>query len=57
MQTQSRSTKNVAAQLYLSTRTVASHLRQVFTKLGISSRAEIRDVNLTGLSTAAPPEP
>ena len=34
---------------------VASHLRQVFTKLGISSRAEIRDVSLTGLSTAAPP--
>jgi DNA-binding CsgD family transcriptional regulator len=42
------STKKVAAQLYLSPRTVDSHLRQVFTKLGISSRAEIRDVNLSG---------
>jgi len=42
------STKKVAAQLYLSPRTVDSHLRQVFTKLGISSRAEIRDLNLSG---------
>jgi len=42
------STKKVAAQLYLSPRTVDSHLRQIFTKLGISSRAEIRDLNLSG---------
>lgn len=42
------STKAVAAQLYLSPRTVDSHLRQVFTKLGISSRAALRDVDLTG---------
>jgi DNA-binding CsgD family transcriptional regulator len=42
------STKKVAAQLYLSPRTVDSHLRQIFTKLGISSRAEIRDIDLTG---------
>jgi DNA-binding CsgD family transcriptional regulator len=32
------STKSVAAQLYLSPRTVDSHLRQIFTKLGIASR-------------------
>jgi DNA-binding CsgD family transcriptional regulator len=42
------STKAVAAQLYLSPRTVDSHLRQIFTKLGISSRAALRDVDLTG---------
>ena len=42
------STKKVAAQLYLSPRTVDSHLRQIFTKMGISSRAEIRDIDLTG---------
>jgi DNA-binding CsgD family transcriptional regulator len=42
------STKRVAAQLYLSPRTVDSHLRQIFIKLGISSRAELRDVDLTG---------
>jgi DNA-binding CsgD family transcriptional regulator len=37
------STKTVAAQLYLSPRTVDAHLRQIFTKLGISSRAALRD--------------
>lgn len=42
------STKSVAAQLYVSPRTVDSHLRQVFTKLGIASRAALRDVDLTG---------
>lgn len=40
------STKAVAAQLYLSPRTVDSHLRQIFTKLGISSRAELRGSDL-----------
>lgn len=40
------STKTVAAQLYLSPRTVDSHLRQIFAKLGISSRSEIRGLDL-----------
>jgi len=31
----------VAAQLYLSTNTISSHLRHVFTKLGIRSRVEL----------------
>ncbi|HEU4396481.1 MAG TPA: helix-turn-helix transcriptional regulator, partial [Actinomycetota bacterium] len=31
----------VAAQLFLSPRTIDYHLRQIFTKLGISSRAEL----------------
>ncbi|WP_405800220.1 AAA family ATPase [Streptomyces sp. NBC_01506] len=35
--------KEVAAELYLSRRTVDTHLRSIFRKLGISSRRQLRD--------------
>ena len=43
---QGLSNREVAAQLFLSPRTVAFHLRNVFRKLGISSRTELAQVHL-----------
>ena len=40
------STRDVAAQLFLSPRTIDYHLRNVFAKLGISSRTELANVPL-----------
>ena len=45
--TQGLSNKDVAAQCWVSPRTVAFHLRNVFTKLGISSRGELAQLDLT----------
>jgi DNA-binding CsgD family transcriptional regulator len=40
------SNKDVAAQLFVSPRTVDFHLRNVFTKTGVSSRGELVALDL-----------
>ena len=40
------SNKDVAAQCWVSPRTVAFHLRNVFTKVGVSSRTELAQLDL-----------
>jgi DNA-binding NarL/FixJ family response regulator len=49
-----RSNKEVAAQLFLSPRTIDAHLRSVFSNLGISSRTQLARLPLgSDDSTAA----
>src|SRR4051794_10424428 len=49
---QGRTNRDVAGQLFLSPRTVDFHLRNVFRKLGISSRAELARLDLDGAPRA-----
>ncbi|HKR98106.1 MAG TPA: LuxR C-terminal-related transcriptional regulator, partial [Candidatus Dormibacteraeota bacterium] len=46
------SNKEVAAQLYLSPRTIDFHLRNVFAKLGIKSRTQLASLSLGSLDSA-----
>jgi DNA-binding CsgD family transcriptional regulator len=48
-----KSNKEVAAQLFLSPRTIDSHLRNVFTKLGLTSRTQLTRVPLGDVGAVA----
>jgi ATP/maltotriose-dependent transcriptional regulator MalT len=50
---QGLSNRDVAAQLFLSPRTIAAHLRNIFRKLGISSRTELAHLHLESIGAAA----
>jgi DNA-binding CsgD family transcriptional regulator len=53
---QGLSNREVAAQLFLSPRTIAAHLRSIFRKLGITSRTELARLHLESVGAATDDE-
>jgi len=51
--TEGRSNRQIVEQLFLSHRTVSTHLYHIFPKLGITARAELRPVLETRIPTRA----
>ena len=50
--------REIAGKLFLSDKTVESHMRNIFVKLGVSSRVEVaRDVERDGASARHPDAP
>jgi DNA-binding CsgD family transcriptional regulator len=47
------SNPEIGTRLFLSPRTVQYHLGKVFTKLGVTSRGQLRDIPPTDLDTAS----
>jgi DNA-binding CsgD family transcriptional regulator len=48
------SNQEVAAQMFLSPRTVAYHLYKAYPELGVTSRAELARLDLAGLTAGSP---